>query len=202
MLAQIGSNISLRGDPEHLSELDEPLVGFVDAPESFCAVLRELDPGLHTWDRLVFELSTAAQRPPQPAAAVRRLTAADFSALTGLDEDSRWIAGTFGGPTGLAGSELAWGAFDGGRLVSVAVPFYLGDRYEDVGVVTERAFRRRGLSTACAAAVVTDILARGRRASWSTTPDNHGSLGVAARLGFRPVREDVLYLVRTPVPTS
>ncbi|MGQ0778317.1 MAG: GNAT family N-acetyltransferase [Pseudonocardiales bacterium] len=202
VLAEVGGNISLRGDPDHLSDPDELIAGFVDAPESFLAVLRDLDPDLHIWDRLVFELPGVVRRPPQPAAAVRRLTAADTDALAGLAEVSRWIAKTLGGPTGLASSELAWGAFDEGRLVSVAVPFYLGEQYEDLGVVTEQAFRRRGLSTACAAAVVTDALARGRRATWATTPDNHGSLGVAARLGFRLVREDVLYLVRIPVPTS
>lgn len=202
VLAEVGGNISLRGDPEHLGELDGSLTGFVDAPESFLTALRELDPDLCIWERLVFELSGDVRRPPQPVAAMRRLTAADFGALTGLDEDSRWIAGTFSGPAGLASSELAWGAFDGGRLVSVAAPFYLGEHYEDLGVVTEQPFRRRGLSTACAAAVVTDTLARGRCVSWTTSPDNQGSLGVAARLGFRLVREDVLYLVRTPVPTS
>lgn len=216
VLAEVGGNISLRGDPEHLSDPDEPIVGFVDASESFLPKLRDLDADLHIWDRLIFELPDVARRPPQPvaavggatlaegrsSAAVRRLTAADFGALAGLDESSRWIAKTFGGPTGLAGSELAWGVFDDGRLVSVAVPFYLGEHYEDLGVVTEQAFRRRGRSTACAAAVVADILARGRRPSWTTSPDNHASLGVAARLGFRLVREDVLYLVRTPVPTS
>lgn len=202
VLAEVGGNISLRGDPAHLSDPAEPIAGFIDAPESFLPVLRDLDPDLHQWDRLIFELPGAARRPPPPVADVRRLTAADFGALTGLDEDSRWIAGTFGGPTGLAASELAWGAFDDGRLVSVAVPFYLGEHYEDVGVVTEPEFRRRGLSTACAAAVVTDILARERRPSWSTSPDNHASLGVAARLGFRLVREDVLYVVRTSLPTT
>ena len=40
----------------------------------------------------------------------------------------------------------------------------------------------------------------GRRPSWTTSPDNAGSLGVARRLGFRQVREVVSYLVRTPVP--
>jgi RimJ/RimL family protein N-acetyltransferase len=82
----------------------------------------------------------------------------------------------------------------------VAVPFYLGEHCEDVGVVTDEAFRCRGLSTACAAAVVADVRARGRRVSWTTSPDNTSSLGVAARLGFQPVREDVLYLLRTPIP--
>lgn len=199
VLAEVAGNVSLRGDPDHLSDLDEPIAGFVEAPESFFAVLRELDPDLHIWDRVIFELSGAAHRPPPPHAAVRRLTEADAEVIAGLTGDIGWIAETLGGPPGLASSELAWGAFDQGRLISVAVPFYLGERYEDLGVVTEQVFRRRGLSTACAAAVITDTRTRGRRATWTTSPDNHGSLAVAVRLGFRPVREDVLYLVRTPI---
>lgn len=200
VLAEVAGNVSLRGDPDYLSDLDEPMTGFVEAPESFLAVLRELDPGLHVWERVMFELSGATPRLPQPAATVRRLTAADADAAAGLSEEIRWIVATHGGPVELARSELAWGAFVADQLVSVAVPFYLGEHYEDLGVVTEQAYRRRGLSTACAAAVAADVRARGRRTSWTTSPDNTGSLGVAAHLGFRPVREDVLYLLRTPIP--
>ena len=202
VLAEVADNVSLRGDPGCLSDLDEPMTGFVEAPESFLPVLRERDPDLCIWDRVIFDLPGALPRLPQPAATVRRLAAADADTVAGLAEDIRWIAATLGGPAGLARSELAWGAFDQGRLVSVAVPFYLGEHYEDVGVVTEQAFRRRGLSTACAAAVAADVRARGRRATWTTSPDNTGSLSVAARLGFRLVRKDVLYLLRTPIPTS
>jgi RimJ/RimL family protein N-acetyltransferase len=38
--------------------------------------------------------------------------------------------------------------------------------------------------------------------TWSTSPDNTGSRGVAARLGFVHERDDVLYALRTPIPTS
>ncbi|HEX2298560.1 MAG TPA: GNAT family N-acetyltransferase [Pseudonocardiaceae bacterium] len=203
VLADVAGNISLRGDPDHLSDdPGEQLAGFVDAPESFVPVLRNLDPGMLTWERVIFEFPGEAVRPAQPAPAVRRLAAADADAIAGLAEDIRWIAASLGGPVELARSELAWGAFDDGRLVSVAVPFYLGERYEDVGVVTERAFRCRGWSTACAAAVIADISARGRRVTWSTSTDNPASLGVANRLGFHRVRGDVLYLLRIPIPAG
>ena len=87
-------------------------------------------------------------------------------------------------------------------IAALAVPFYVGGRYEDIGVVTEPEYRRKGLSTACAAALIADIRARGRVPSWSTSPDNTGSRGVAAGLGFVHDRDDVLYALRTPIPTS
>lgn len=85
-------------------------------------------------------------------------------------------------------------------MVSVACSFYVGTEHEDIGVVTAPAFRGRGLSTACAAALATEIRARGRQPSWSTSPDNLASRAVAARLGFVHAREDVLYAVHTPIP--
>lgn len=85
--------------------------------------------------------------------------------------------------------------------MSVAVTFFVGERHEEIGVVTDPAHRGRGLSTACTAALVRDIRARGRRPSWTTSPDNIASRGVAARLGFVHVRDDVLYAVRTEIPT-
>ena len=118
-----------------------------------------------------------------------------------LDPSIAWIGETWGGAAGLAGSGYAVAAFDGDRAVSVACAFFVGRRFEDIGVVTDPGHRGRGLSTACAAAVVTAARARGHRPSWTTSPDNLASRAVAAHLGFVPAREDVLYAVGTPVPT-
>ncbi|MBW0119572.1 GNAT family N-acetyltransferase, partial [Pseudonocardia abyssalis] len=71
---------------------------------------------------------------------------------------------------------------------------------EDVGVVTDPAHRGAGLSTACAAALVHDIRARGRIPSWTTSPPNRASRAVAARLGFVTAGEGVLWAVGVPVP--
>jgi predicted GNAT family acetyltransferase len=87
-----------------------------------------------------------------------------------------------------------------GRLVAVAVPFFIGDRYEELGVVTQLEHRRQGLSHSCAAAVISDIRGRGHTPTWTTSPDNIGSLAVSARLGFRPHHTDVLWAVRTSIP--
>jgi predicted GNAT family acetyltransferase len=104
---------------------------------------------------------------------------------------------------GLAASGFAWGAFVAGQLAAVACPFFVGERYEDIGVVTEPKFRGLGLSTACAHALCGDIRARERQPSWSTSPDNTASLRVAEKLGFAVQRYDLLYVVgvRIPEPT-
>ena len=201
ILASAGGNFSLAGDPAVLraQDLEGRVEGFVDAPREFEPVLREAFPGLHTWDRVMHELRV---EPPLPVrdAVVRRLGPEDDWRIWGLRTDTSWIAKTWGGPAGLAGSRRAFGAFVDGELASVAAPFFVGDRYVDIGVVTERVWRGRGLSPACAAALARDLLAQGVRPSWTTSPDNTASLRVAAKLGFERVRTDVLYVIGEPVP--
>jgi predicted GNAT family acetyltransferase len=117
-----------------------------------------------------------------------------------LSPQSFWIAKTWGGPAGLAASGAAWGAFVDGRLVSVACTFFMGERYEEIGVVTEPEHRGQGLSVACTRALCLAIFARGRRPSWTTSPDNTASVRVAEKLGFRLDRHDWLYVAGIPVP--
>lgn len=203
VLAHVGGNIALRGDPDRLDDQTRAtLAGFVDAPAHFLPALREIDPGLHVWPRVI---SVRSDDVPLPAhrsttAVVRRLGPDDAADLGRLAAGDAWIANTYDGPVGLAATGRAWGAFVGAELASVAVPFYRSAHYEDLGVVTAEAHRGRGLSTACAAGLVGDVQRAGRHASWTTSPDNAGSLGVARRLGFTLDHEDVSYLVRTPVP--
>jgi GNAT superfamily N-acetyltransferase len=202
VLAELGGgNYALRGDPDRLDpDAVADLTGFVDAPAHWLPALRRLDPGLARWDRLVAALPDDAPAVAPAAGVARTLGVADVAALADLHPRIAWIHETWGGAAGLAASGLARAAFIDGRPVSVAVPFFLGERHEDIGVVTDPGYRGRGLSTACAAAVVADIRSRGRRPTWTTSPDNAGSLAVAARLGFVRVREDVLHVVRTTVP--
>jgi GNAT superfamily N-acetyltransferase len=190
-----GGNVAVRGEPR-----DVPgLTGLLDAAPEWLPVLRVMDPGTAVWPRLIAVLPDAVEL-PDPGPAVRRLTGADADALAGLHPSISWIGVTWGGAAGLAASGVAFGWFDDGRLLSVACAFYVGRRFEDVGVVTEPAHRGRGLSTACAAAVLRDVRARGRRPTWTTSPDNTGSRRVAEHLGFVLDREDVLYAVRTAIP--
>ncbi len=142
---------------------------------------------------------TSRSRTSRPA--VRRLAADDTAALEGLEPASAWISKTWGGAQGLATSGYGWGAFVDGELAAVACTFFLGRSYEDVGVVTVTRFQRRGLSTACAAALCRDIRARGHQPIWATSPDNTASLRVAEKLGFQVDRHDVSYVIGIDIPT-
>ena len=188
-----GGNVACRGRPAVVSELR----GFVEASPQWLPALRAVA-DVAVWERIMSVLPEAAD--PRPARVVCRLGPADVAGLNGLDPSLAWISETWGGHAGMAGAGRAWGAIVDGRLVSVAVAFLIGRAYEDIGVVTEPDYRGRGLSTACAAAVAADIRARGRQPTWTTSPDNAASRGVAARLGFVPVRDDVLYAVGVPIP--
>jgi len=135
---------------------------------------------------------------------IRRLGPADTQLLEGLGPESFWISKTWGGPGGLASSGFGWGAFVEGQLASVACTFFLGAHYEDIGVATEPQYRGLGLSTACARALCGDIRAREHQPSWTTSPDNIGSVRVAEKLGFVFDRHDSLVVIgiEIPVPAS
>ena len=126
---------------------------------------------------------------------VRRLAAPDAPRVATLDAELTWISVTWGGAHGLAESGYAWGAFVDGALASVACSFFVSDGFEDVGIGTQAAVRGQGLAAACAARLCGDILARGRRPTWSTSPDNRESLRVAEKLGFQFERNDRLLVV-------
>jgi hypothetical protein len=202
VLAWTGMNAELEGDPGALGpdDLPEEWEALVAAPPGFLSLLRRARPDLVTWDRVVFELRGRPSYAAPPAVDLRRLEKGDARHLQRLGGDVAWICGTLGGPAGLAKSGLAWGAFVDGALASVAASFFVGERYEDIGVVTEAAFRGRGLSPACASRLADDIVSRGRTPSWTTSPDNLPSLRVAEKLGFRKSRDDVLYVVGMPAP--
>ncbi len=195
VLAELpGQNLALRGDPGPVTNL----TGLVEAAPEWVPVLRSLDPGMAPWPRVIAQLPD--EMPVPDPAGVRMLGPADAAGLAAIDPDLAWIHETWGGPEGLAAAGVARAVLVDGRPVSVAVPSFAGTAYEDIGVVTEAAHRGRGHAGACAAAVVRDVRSRGRRPSWSTSPDNAASLAVAARLSFVHHRDDVLYCVGVPVP--
>lgn len=201
-LVDTAGNYSLAGDPAALApeDLRGRVAGFLDAPDAFEPLLREAFPTLVVWPRVIFALGERRAAEPPRGVLVRRLLAGDAHQISGLRPELSWIAATWGGPGGLASSGHAWGAFVDGRLVAMASSFFVGERFEDIGVITEPEHRGRGLSVACAGALCEDILARGRRPTWGTSPDNTASLRVAEKLGFVLERHDREFVIGRAVP--
>jgi len=197
-----GGNYALRGDSQLLDEsavLD--VAGFVEAPPSFEPPLRLLDPDLGSWDRVIFLLAESGP-PASTDPRVRRVTSADAPAMSRMHPELAWIAETWGGAAALAATGVAWAAFAAGTPIAVALPFYLGSQFEDIGVVTAPECRRQGLARSSAAAVISDIRERGHTPTWTTSPDNTSSLAVAESLGFRQERTDGLWAFRAQIPTG
>jgi RimJ/RimL family protein N-acetyltransferase len=207
IVAEVAGNYSLVGDPDALQpgEVQAQVVGFVDAPERFNALLHSSAfPTVIEWERIILDWDLSAMREDVRTASsgVRRLRSADAAALVKISPEVSWLAKTWGGLAGLATSGCAWGAFVDDRIVSIACTFFVGERYEDIGVATEPAHRGRGLSTACAAGLCADIRNRGRLPTWTTSPDNEPSLRVADKLGFVLRRHDRLLVVGRGVPET
>lgn len=160
VLVQAGDNYALRGDPDALEDLP-PMEGFVDAAPSFLPALRAAFDPVGTWDRVSHLLDDAPRTSDPPGFELRRMRPDDAGALASLTPRSAWISDTWGGPDGLAASGHAWGAFDGRRLATVACTFFLGRRYEELGVVTDPAYDGHGLGTACSARLCEDVRERG-----------------------------------------
>ena len=202
VLVETAGNYALLGEPAVLQPADPKphIFGVVEAAENFEPLLRAAFPDLKVWPRVRFELDTPLRPARTGPYTVRRLEPVDGPLLQKLSPEVNWISKTWGGPAGLASSGYGWGAFAARRLVSVSCTFFLGERYEEIGVVTEARFRGLGLSQACAVALCLDIQQRGHRPSWTTSPDNVASVRVAEKLGFAFSRKDRLYVIRVPIP--
>jgi RimJ/RimL family protein N-acetyltransferase len=203
LLVESAGNYTLVGQPEAISPVRLALlvVGFVDAAAPFAPLLHATFPNLRIWNRVVYVLDHHQPEMSQHNALIRRLHAGDTAHVAQLSPDLAWIAKTWGGPAGLARSGYAWGAFVQGQLAAVACSFFVGSQFEEIGVITESAYRGQGLSVACAAALCQDVQQRGRQASWSTSPDNRASIRVAEKLGFRFARDHRLYVCGIAIPT-
>jgi RimJ/RimL family protein N-acetyltransferase len=202
VLVETAGNYSFAGEPEALQPADlKPLIaGFVEAPAPFVPLLRAAFSNVKVWDRVILELQTQPHFALPRNWIVRRIDPVDVPHLLELSSETAWVAKTWGGAAGLAASGYAWGSFADDRLISVACTFFLGERYEEIGVATEPGFRGQGLSLACAGALCEDIQRRGRLPSWSTSPDNIASVRVAEKLGFSVQRRDCLYVVGVALP--
>ncbi len=202
VLVETGQNYSLLGDPDALTpeSLRPHVVGFVEAQERFVPLLRETFDDMVDWGRVIFSLRDEPRYVVPLGFVIRRLRPDDEYHLEGLSPAANWVYKTWYGAAAAAASCHFWGAFSGEGLVSVACTFFLGERFEELGVATEPEFRGLGLNAACAARLCEDIRARGRTPSWTTSPENAASVRVAEKLGFTFVRDDHLYVIGIDVP--
>jgi GNAT superfamily N-acetyltransferase len=195
------------GDPSFVvRDAVYPLVSVVGRPEK--AAIREAAAGrrdqevivppengehvaaaLPGWEvaRATLHLLRDERRLPRvPAGAVRLLEPSEVNSLEGLTPDLR--------------SELAaarWSpvaaSFEDGRPVA----FCYADRTEslwDVAIDTLEGYRRRGHAARCVAYMVEHL--RPLRPVWGAENTNLASLGLAAKLGFVPVDELLLFRPR------
>src|SRR5579871_2658701 len=200
---QTGDNYVLAGEPAVLSPEDarQRVTGFIDCPRRFDEVLLEAFPSMVLWNRIVLELDTEAPafRLRTPA-TLTPLGAEHAGDIETLDPELAWIHNTWDGASGLAASGKAWGAVVDGRLVSVACSFFVAESFEDIGIITEPAYRGRSLAVVCAAALCRDIQSRGKTPSWTTSPENQASRRVAEKLGFTFQRNDRLLITSMELP--
>jgi RimJ/RimL family protein N-acetyltransferase len=225
-IASSGANWALLGSPAALQpeDLQNIIVGrlaFIDAAAAFEPLLQRAFPALKVWPRVILsyaakpasqkDQASLRQLPSYAAKAtrhehyemLRQLRPSDAQAIAALEPDLAWIASTWGGAAGLASSGHAWGAFVDNALGAIACSFFVGERYEDIGVITRSDHRGRGLATGCARRLCADIIARGRQPTWSTSPDNAASLRVAEKLGFALHHRARLFVrVTAPEPAA
>ncbi len=123
---------------------------------------------------------------PAPAfddPAVRQFTIDDLDLLA-----TRGVDGAeFGGLSRLLLEGIVAGAVVDGQIVGTAQTSAVTDRYADIGVDTQGAWRRRGFATAAASIVARRVQEKRRIPVWSCGEGNMASLRVAQKLGFEEV---------------
>ncbi|MEO3767085.1 GNAT family N-acetyltransferase [Streptomyces sp. B8F3] len=139
------------------------------------------------------------RRPPVPDGIVlRRLQPSDTQALAGPGPRLAWIGDTWGGPRALAASGHGWGAFAGPRLLSLAVSYIRGERFEDLAVVTVPEHRRRGPAHACLAMLCAEVRDRSRRPTWTCSRGMNPGPAPVWTAGVQLARTYVHYAVGVP----
>lgn len=115
--------------------------------------------------------------------AVRQFTIDDIDLLTAFGVD----AAEFGGLSRLLVEGVVAGAVVDGEIVGTAHTSAVTNRYADIGVATQEAWRGRGFATAAASIVARQVQEQQRIPVWSCGEDNAASLRVARKLGFEEV---------------
>ncbi len=131
--------------------------------------------------------------PAPDGVTIRRLSDAGLPAINASGDEILWLTGGWERrwETLLEGGILV-GAIAAGRMVSAAVTFARAEHLDDIGVATVSACRGRGLSSACASAIVGEILGEGRQPVWTVFCSNTPSVRISEKLGFMTQTECVV----------
>ena len=194
----------LAGYPEALWKASLRALAFrgkIEAPPIFCSILQQTYPDLRPWPRIVGTLKGGPPPSLPTGFSVRRLNEGDRGLASTIHPHAGWLWKYYSGPEEMAASGLAWAAITNGACVSIALPMTRGERYEDLCVFTDPAFRGLGLCTACVAKLIEDVKRRGRIPSWSTSVHHRTSLRVAEKMGFQKDREDHVYITGQDSPS-
>jgi hypothetical protein len=147
--------------------------------------------------RTVADVYHVLEKPPAPISheAVRRFGRDDLDLLASAAEALRGFG--FRSVEDLVAEGVVAGAVVDGRVVSLVHTYALSVGYADLGAATLEDWRGRDLASAAGALVASAVQEGGRVPVWSTGENNHASLRVAGKLGFRECGRRV-YLIPEP----
>ncbi len=78
-------------------------------------------------------------------------------------------------------------AFVDNRVASICYACRESESLWDISIDTLEPYRRRGLAAACVRFLIRKMRQEGKEPVWGAVDSNIASLGLATKLGFRPV---------------
>jgi len=137
--------------------------------------------------RIVSERFYSLERDPSRFSApeVRRLTPMDLPAVEGSDPLFHSFFIGHGDPARTLAEGVVAGVISGGKLVSAITTSAWSGVHVDLGAATLPEARRRGLATAAACLVCSELRAVGLKPVWAAGEPNVASWRVPEKLGFR-----------------
>ncbi len=142
-------------------------------------------PGWKAVSATLHLLGDASRLPHVPAGAVRLLAPSELAAIDRLPPD---LLAEFR----VAYSPIAASLADG-RPVSFCYAAAQTESLWDISIDTLEGFRNQGYAARCVAYMVERMEGKGLRPVWGAEEWNRASLGLAAKLGFVPVDELVVF---------
>jgi RimJ/RimL family protein N-acetyltransferase len=175
--------------------------GFIRAPEDFLPGLKQLAPDLATWPRISFILKDSLRQVSYPRnTEIREVRPGDAATLEQIGQS--WVWQYWKDIHDFCRTATACVADVGNRAVSVVSVFSEYENQADLAVATHPSFRRKGLATAAAHALCTQLVAQGKIPIWSTSPDNIASATIPRRLGFTEIPAQPMYVMNREIPSS